>query len=433
MNMIVRTLICAAAASLLFLAGGEMSLAASGGGPINTEIRDDDGALIAVMNVEMTRRAAAMGYPVRRLGARPLTSLPLFQWPLQNTATSMGFAEEFISQHVDHDASAGVQDFTCGNRTYDGHTGTDIALASYPWVEMDRKESRVVAALPGVIVDKHDGEFDRQCTMSSAPANYVVIRHSNGLLGYYYHLKSGTVPTKAIGASVGLGEAIGFVGSSGNSTGPHLHFEVRDAGGALLDPFGGSCNVGGAEWAHQARPFDPRVVRVATHSAAPPSAGNCANPDPLYATTFLPNADVFGAIYLRDQLANLKATGEFVRPDGTVASSFQTGAPTTGFYANAYWYSSYHLPPDASTGAWRFRAKLNGRAFEQGFWVGSTGKPGGTTIALTIESPTRTITAGQSAKFKQFRRQLGGRLPPDHDTPTQGRYGVPAGQSDHRS
>src|SRR4051794_37083720 len=112
--MIVRTLICAAAASLLFLAGGEMSLAAGGGGPINTEIRDDDGAQIAALNAEMTRRAAALGYPVRRLGKRPPTSFPLFQWPLQNTVASTGFAEEFISQHVDHDASAGVQDFTCG-------------------------------------------------------------------------------------------------------------------------------------------------------------------------------------------------------------------------------------------------------------------------------------------------------------------------------
>src|SRR3954453_13090042 len=101
--MIARTLICAATASLLLLASVEISAAESGGGPIKAEIRDDDGAQIAALNPEMTRRASALGYPVRHLDPRlsPDTSFPLVQWPLQNTVAATGFAVDFIAQHVD--------------------------------------------------------------------------------------------------------------------------------------------------------------------------------------------------------------------------------------------------------------------------------------------------------------------------------------------
>lgn len=61
--------------------------------------------------------------------------------------------------------------------------------------------------------------------------NYVVIQHGNGTQTLYAHLKSVSVSP---GSSVVQGATLGTVGSTGRSTGPHLHFEVRGA----RNPFG---------------------------------------------------------------------------------------------------------------------------------------------------------------------------------------------------
>jgi len=62
--------------------------------------------------------------------------------------------------------------------------------------------------------------------------NHVIIQHRAGLSTLYGHMARFIV---AWGQAVKEGEVIGYEGSTGNSTGPHLHFEVRFAG-APLDP-----------------------------------------------------------------------------------------------------------------------------------------------------------------------------------------------------
>lgn len=62
--------------------------------------------------------------------------------------------------------------------------------------------------------------------------NHVVVQHLGGYSTVYAHLIRADV---AWGQTVRAGDLIGWVGSTGNSTGPHLHFEVRFAG-APLDP-----------------------------------------------------------------------------------------------------------------------------------------------------------------------------------------------------
>jgi murein DD-endopeptidase MepM/ murein hydrolase activator NlpD len=60
----------------------------------------------------------------------------------------------------------------------------------------------------------------------------VSIAHGNGVRTMYAHLSRIDV---RVGARVGAGHQIGLVGSTGHSTGPHLHFEVR-VRGAAVDP-----------------------------------------------------------------------------------------------------------------------------------------------------------------------------------------------------
>ena len=62
--------------------------------------------------------------------------------------------------------------------------------------------------------------------------NFVVIKHKNGLTSHYGHCEKLRVKT---GKWVNAGEVIATVGSSGMSTGPHLHFEIR-RDGVPLDP-----------------------------------------------------------------------------------------------------------------------------------------------------------------------------------------------------
>ena len=67
---------------------------------------------------------------------------------------------------------------------------------------------------------------------SGGYGNLVIVRHDKGYTTYYGHLNSITTKT---GANVGVGVMIGRMGSTGRSTGSHLHFEVR-RNGVALDP-----------------------------------------------------------------------------------------------------------------------------------------------------------------------------------------------------
>lgn len=69
-------------------------------------------------------------------------------------------------------------------------------------------------------------------TYSSSYGNYVVVSHGGGLSSLYAHMSSMAV---SVGQSVSQGEVIGYVGSTGWSTGPHLHLEMR-VNGSNVDP-----------------------------------------------------------------------------------------------------------------------------------------------------------------------------------------------------
>lgn len=87
----------------------------------------------------------------------------------------------------------------------------------------------VVAAADGTVVATnssctHNWGKSYSCGCGGGYGNYVMISHAGGKMTVYGHLTSLTVSS---GQSVSRGQVIGYVGSTGNSTGPHLHYECR--------------------------------------------------------------------------------------------------------------------------------------------------------------------------------------------------------------
>lgn len=94
-------------------------------------------------------------------------------------------------------------------RTYRQHTGIDIGAGM---------GARVTSAEWGIV---------RSAGVLGGYGNCIMVDHGGGIWTLYAHLSSIKV---SVGQTVARGELIGLVGSTGLSTGPHLHFEVRDNG-----------------------------------------------------------------------------------------------------------------------------------------------------------------------------------------------------------
>ena len=95
------------------------------------------------------------------------------------------------------------------------HKGTDIGRVGYT--------SPIYAAKAGTVIISQ---------YSSSYGNYVVISHGTGNTTLYAHMSSIKV---SVGTYVQQGQTIGITGSTGHSTGPHLHFEVVE-NGVLVNP-----------------------------------------------------------------------------------------------------------------------------------------------------------------------------------------------------
>ena len=102
------------------------------------------------------------------------------------------------------------------------HSGQDFAVAS---------GTNVVAAHGGTVVKAGgNGAGD-----GAAYGNAIVIKHGNGTYSQYAHLSRIDVK---VGQVVSTGQHIALSGNTGNSTGPHLHFEIRTTAnyGSAIDP-----------------------------------------------------------------------------------------------------------------------------------------------------------------------------------------------------
>lgn len=182
------------------------------------------------------------------------------RWPLPDPA------QFYQTTGVDHDPVVyeDLQKVVCLNydgRTfpwcYDEHDGSDYLLDG-SFDAMDAGSAPILAAADGVVVETDDGHYDRchatadgiDCDGNDGEANYVILEHKGGYRTLYWHMMTDSVAVD-VGQSVVCGETLGIVGSSGYSSGPHLHFELQDAEEAVIDPYAGEHSQPETWWVDQ--------------------------------------------------------------------------------------------------------------------------------------------------------------------------------------
>jgi hypothetical protein len=305
-------------------------------------------------------------------------------WPvkLANGLPDCGYY--FIGAYVDQDKTTNsVKDFNCGTKTYDGHQGTDISAWPYAFYKMDNNQVEVVAAAAGIIIQKADGNFDRNCNSNALTANSIIIQHADGSYALYWHLKKNSVTAKAVGQSVVAGEYLGIVGSSGSSSGPHLHFELWTGNNSSTykDPYAGPCNLLNANswWEAQRPHIDPAILKVSANTTdmVLPGCPNTEIPNeshgftvPYQGAGLAPGYAKF-YIFLRDAAAGTSADLRILNPNGSTFNSWVQNL-TTIYNASYYGYSRL-LP--TIPGIYTFQATYNGTSCTWQFQIAAIGAP----------------------------------------------------------
>ncbi|TNH30506.1 M23 family peptidase [Micromonospora orduensis] len=120
--------------------------------------------------------------------------------------------------------------FPCG-QSWSGQTRSDHSPAyAVDFNRTDDLGDPVVASAPGTV--------DRVTDLGGTSyGKYVRINHGGGYSTYYAHLNGFNV---SVGQTVGYGKVLGWVGSTGGSTGPHLHYEQRLNGSDIQVRFNGT-------------------------------------------------------------------------------------------------------------------------------------------------------------------------------------------------
>jgi hypothetical protein len=169
----------------------------------------------------------------------PTKAVSKYRYPFHSSA---GYP---YSAYYDNDNGGGLLDWKCASYTYNNHRGTDIAVACGWWV---------YAGAYGTLYSWNDGcptygYWGSGC--GGGFGNYIKLSHGAASGRNWYtieaHLYNGTVNPQ----THSCGSRVGISGSSGNSTGCHLHFEVNAYGHPYDDPFAGSCSGSVSYWCNQ--------------------------------------------------------------------------------------------------------------------------------------------------------------------------------------
>lgn len=139
--------------------------------------------------------------------------------------TFWGGTNVLVNYHYEHPSQRYAYDFV-QQKYGSSYEGDATKLSSYYAFGQP-----ILASAPGKVVELKnqipDNEPVGTMNEKEPTGNYVVIDHGNGEYSMYAHLKKGSVKVK-VGDQVQTGDLLGLCGNSGNSSEPHLHFQVSN-------------------------------------------------------------------------------------------------------------------------------------------------------------------------------------------------------------
>jgi len=364
--------------------------------------REPSGGLVAAIEVpepvdgiSAEQRAeiqAAIDAYERRHPERPRKDEGPFLYPFFPQAGILG-RDLFLNNFTDQDPSTGlVRDWDCSDYTYDGHQGHDSLIRSF------REQAigvPVFAVRDGVVVDTHDGEPDMNTEWNAAnKANYVIIDHGDGYMGWYFHFKRDSVAVSP-GQAVTAGTQLGLTGSSGFSNWPHLHFETRKDN-QWIEPSAGPCRSGDSLWVSQPLVFRDFYVAdfyMAQGVISIPDIDAYLLDETPRTATFVKGFQTVGE---RVDLRNLPGDSTFLlrvlTPRGQVAFEGSGAFSNRSFAHLAYGSFFFNLDLD-TVGVWRFELEIND--------------------ALVVSAPFRVVATARQLTNRPPNR-ITARLSPPH-------------------
>lgn len=263
-----------------------------------------------------------------------------------------------VNNYADMDPRSGQrQDYRNGEFQYDGHNAWDLGPMNF--LGQDRGFP-ILAAAGGVVAEVVDGNFDRRTDTNNNNANYVIIDHGNSWRTIYWHLARDSV-TVQVGQVVAAGAVVGEMGSSGISTGTHLHFSLYRNGVPVESMFDADTYY---------RDFVD--VDYQLHTPTGRLVGNISNFNSPVDTDWresFPSKRVFtrtanDPVVLNFGLSHLN-TGETIsvqlrRPNGTIRNSSNwTASAVTRFPQFYWWYGSGAWKEQVGT--WQWEVVKNGQ------------------------------------------------------------------------
>lgn len=288
-----------------------------------------------------------------------------------------------IVHYVDQVNGDAFGDAFCGVKSYNEHRGTDFVIRSFRAMD---KGVDVVAAASGKVIFLKDGLFDKETVsdVSKGLGNYVAVDHGDLFITYYGHLKKNSIAV-SFGQSVAAGEKLGEVGSSGNSTDPHLHFELWYDSSVYIDPFSGPCGNSSTYWVNQPdydTTFSMWSFNVVNKSLTLDSIR--FEPKPSGAMSNAGAPITFWSISKNVSVGNGFTTSWYT-PKGDLWFSFPT--TNTQYYGYYLYWTYITFPVDGPFGEWKVEWSRNGKKVSESTFLVSN--PAGINAVTALNTQVR--------------------------------------------